>query len=144
METKTKERFNTEETEKRLEQYEDACNDILELFCQKHGFDYEDARISWIGVGETACCGDLFFNMADIMTDIRENAPEEEVMKWYDYELRCGMIGISGVNYASWLKGCPIHSETELKDMEESKRRVEEAERIFKETLKKYNSSEPY
>ena len=29
--------------------YEKACNAYLQAFCEKHGYDYEDATRSWVG-----------------------------------------------------------------------------------------------
>ena len=29
--------------------YEKACNAYLQAFCEKHGYDYEDAARSWVG-----------------------------------------------------------------------------------------------
>ena len=48
-----------------LNNYYDSCNALLEAFCKKHYFDYEDARQSWVAgcVGEIVCCGDYYFNM---------------------------------------------------------------------------------
>ena len=125
---------------KELESYYNACNALLKAFCEKHEFDYEDAKDSWAAndIGGVACCGDLFFGMDVIVTDLEKDAPKEELMSWYDYELRCHFVGVSGVNYKSWLKGCPIRSEEELSKLEAYKKRVDDAERDFKRLLEEY------
>ncbi len=58
--------------------YYDSCNALLEAFCEKHGFDYEDAHKSWVAgcVGETVCCGDYFFDMDVIVTDLKKTPPK--------------------------------------------------------------------
>ena len=40
--------------EKAKEYFVKGCNEYLRLFCEKHDFDYEDAKDSWVGgsVGE--------------------------------------------------------------------------------------------
>ena len=121
--------------------YYGSCNALLEAFCEKHGFDYEDARKSWVAgcVGETVCCGDYFFDMDVIVTDLKENAPERELFKWYDYATECHCLGTNGCNYSSWLKGCPRLSETQMEELRQLKKRVEEAKEQLNECIKKYN-----
>lgn len=123
---------------KEIESYNNACNDLLKAFCKKHEFDYEEAKESWVGddIGGIVCCGDYFFNMSDIVTDLRENAPKEKLIEWYDYTLECNYLGARVCNYASFLRGCPTHSEKYLQELRRCKRRAEEAERMLKECLK--------
>lgn len=120
-----------------LREYHNACNDLLELFCGKHEFDYEDAKENWVAneIGGTVCCGDYYFNMDVIVTDLKEDAPEEELIKWYDYSMRCGYLGVTGCNYHSWLKRCPVISEEMFLRLEAAKRKAEEAEEIFRKML---------
>ena len=70
--------------------YEKACNAYLQAFCEKHGYDYEDATRSWVGgdVGGITECADYIVGMDDIITDIDRDAPEDEFVKYYDYCLR--------------------------------------------------------
>jgi hypothetical protein len=58
--------------------YEDACNAYLRAFCQKHGYDEDDAVNSWAAgdVGGIASVGDEFVNMDTIIADIDMQAPE--------------------------------------------------------------------
>lgn len=123
-----------------LQEHYNACNKLLKIFCDKHEFDYEDAKESWVAddIGGIACCGDYFFNMDVIVTDLKEDPHEDELTKWYDYTMRCSYLGISSCNYISWLNGCPVHSEEDLKKLEESKERVQKAEMEFEILLQEY------
>lgn len=126
---------------KELESYYAACNTLLKAFCEKHEFDYDEAKNSWVGddVGGVVCCCDYFFGMDVIVTDLRENADEGELLDWYDYVMRCSNLGVSSVNFRSWLKRCPVISENDFRIMEEAKQRVDHATRDFKELIKKYS-----
>ena len=84
--------------------YEDVCMQYVQLFCKKHEleFDYWTAN----EVGTIAFMGDYVFNFQDIITDIEKNAPENEIIEWYDYTLRMHDDGKVGcMNYKSWLMG---------------------------------------
>lgn len=87
--------------------YENACNDYLRAFCEKHEFDFDD--VSWVGddVGGIAMCGDLDFNMTTIITDIDEDAQEQELWKWYDYCAEAGEFNLATPNFHAWIHGCP-------------------------------------
>lgn len=95
--------------EKAKEYFVKGCNEYLRLFCEKHDFDYEDAKDSWVGgcVGDITCVGDFFIDMRTIITDIEMDAPEEEFLKWYDYNLVADEFGFTTPNFESWLRGCP-------------------------------------
>ena len=57
-----------------------GCNEYLRLFCEKHDFDYEEAKNSWVGgsIGEITLCGDYYVAMPTIIADIDHDAPETE------------------------------------------------------------------
>lgn len=99
-----------------------VCNKYLKAFCEKHDYDYEEAKDFWVAgdVGTITLCGDEYVGMNDIITDIEMNAPEEEFLKWYDYCLECYEVNVPSCNYESWLKKCPIHSNEELKELKEN------------------------
>lgn len=109
------------------ENYDKACNAYLEAFCKKHGFDYYDAKDSWVAgdVGSVCLLGDFYVSFVDMIIDIEEDAPEKEYFKYYDYSLECHEYGIFCPNYKSWLRGCPILSDEQLKSLREAKNRVE-------------------
>lgn len=100
---------------KAREYFVKGCNEYLRLFCEKHDFDYEEAKESWVAncVGDVTCVGDIFVGMQTIITDIEMDAPEAEFLKWYGYNLDAHEFGFTTPNFESWLKGCPrVSSET--------------------------------
>lgn len=123
-----------------LQEYYNACNKLLKIFCDKHEFDYKDAKESWVAedIGGIACCGDYFFNMDVIVTELKEGPHEDELIKWYDYTMRCSYLGISSCNYSSWLDGCHTISEEEFTKMEEAKKRAVDAEMEFRKLVEEY------
>lgn len=108
------------------ELYELGCDAYLQQFCEKHGFNYE--RNCWVGndVGGVACVGDYFFDMATIRTDIDEDAPEHELIAWYDYCLEAHEYGITQPNFHSWIHGCPRTQPSTFERMRELKKELNE------------------
>lgn len=106
--------------EKAREYFIKGCNEYLRLFCEKHDYDYEEAKNSWVAncVGDVTCVGDIFVGMQTIITDIEMDAPEEEFIKWYDYNLVAHEFGFTTPNFESWLKGCPRVSEETFKKLQ--------------------------
>lgn len=136
-----------EEPSKHLKHYYEECNLLLREFCLKHYLKYEGPDEHWVGgrIGETAYIGDYFFNMSVIVTDLRENPSEEELMNWYEYDLRCASLGLQTVNYESWLKGCPRHSEETFIELEKAQKKAKEAKEEFMNLLKEHGGTEtPY
>lgn len=109
--------------EKAKQLYEDGCNAYLQLFCEKHEFDFEDAKDCWVSgdVGSITECGDYFVGMQTIIDDIELDAPEDEFFKWYDYCLRANDLGLDVPNFKSFVKGCPRTSEETLTKLESIK-----------------------
>ena len=58
--------------DKAREYFVKGCNEYLRLFCEKHDFDYEEAKESWVAncVGDVTCVGDIFVGMQTIIADI--------------------------------------------------------------------------
>lgn len=113
------------------ENYVKACNDYLKAFCEKHGFDYEDAKGSWVAgiVGGTCMCGDFFVNMEDMVLDVESGTDENEYFKWYDYFCESSELGVFSPNYSSWLKGYPRLSEQQRSSIRAAKNRLNEAKK---------------
>ena len=118
--------------------YEKACNDYLRAFCEKHEFSIDDAF--WVGddVGGIALVGDINFCMATIRTDIDEDAPKEELMKYYDYIVNASAFKMTTPNFRSWIHGCPRTSKEWFERMYKmhddfAKAVKEENERVKKE-----------
>ena len=106
-----------------------GCNEYLRLFCEKHDYDYEEAKESWVAncVGDVTCVGDIFVGMQTIITDIEMDAPEEEFIKWYDYNLVAHEFGFTTPNFESWLRGCPRVSEDTFKKLQGLKNDLDNA-----------------
>ena len=115
--------------EKAREYFEKGCNEYLRLFCEKHDFDYEEAKESWVAncVGDVTCVGDIFVGMQTIIADIEMDAPEEEFIKWYDYNLVAHEFGFNTPNFESWLRGCPRVSEDTFKKLQGLKNNLDNA-----------------
>lgn len=111
------------------EYFEKGCNEYLRLFCEKHEFDYEDARNSLPNrrLLDVVCIGDYFVDMRDIITDIEQDASEDEYEKWYFYTLDAHNLGLTAPNYQSWLKGCPRCSQEDINRLFKLKKDFEDA-----------------
>lgn len=125
--------------EKLKKDYENACNAYLKAFCEKHEFyGLDNPETYWIGdqVGEIANCGDFTFDMATIVTDIDKDAPEEELLKWYDYMVFTADLGITTPNFYSWLLGCPRLSRQQLEDLSSKQSKIKSLKMEFDEMCK--------
>jgi len=117
-------------------QHKMACDAYLRAFCEKHGYDIEDAR--WVAdrPGEIAEVCDYFVDMTTIIDDIDLDAPEEEFLKWYDYTLELGMMGKKGLpNFRSWVRGCPRCREQDIAKLRVSYQNKIDAEIALEEAL---------
>lgn len=123
--------------EKAREYFVKGCNEYLRLFCEKHDFDYEEAKESWTGgqIGDIVLCGDYYVGMQTIIADIEMDAPEEEFIKWYDYNMRAHIFGFDTPNFESWLNGCPRVMEETFGKLEGLKYALDEAIREEKAKL---------
>lgn len=115
--------------EKAREYFVKGCNEYLRLFCEKHDFDYEEAKESWVAncVGDVTCVGDIFVGMQTIITDIEMDAPEMEFIKWYDYNLIAHEFGFTTPNFESWLRGYPRVSDETFKKLQGLKNDLDDA-----------------
>ena len=125
------------------QQYIDACNAYLEAFCEKYDFDYDDAKDSWVAgcVGDTCLCGDYYITLEEMITDIENNAPKGEFLKYYEYSLECHEYGLFSPNYSSWLRGCPRLSDEQRKSIREAKNRVELAKKELEKCIEEQRAA---
>lgn len=125
------------------ENYDNACNAYLKAFCDKHDFDYDDAKKSWVSnqPGTICMCGDFFVQMEDLILDVENEAEESEFFKWYDYSCECSELGIFSPNYGSWLKGCPRLSEQQKTSIRAAKNRVELAKKELEKCIEEQNKT---
>lgn len=124
--------------------YENACNAYLKAFCEKHDFSIEDAF--WVGddVGGILNVGDMDFDMATIRTDIDEDAPEEELIKWYDYTVDALHFKLNVPNFHAWIHGCPRTSKEWFEEMRERRKSFENAIKEENERVKKENEENKF
>ena len=109
-----------------IKNYENAVNTIITAFKEKQDLDTYGGY--WIGnqIGEVYDFGDMTFDFRDILIDLKEDAPKDEIFKWRDYMMRiwsinhmAGGVLLKENNYRSWLKGCPRLTEEELDTVED-------------------------
>lgn len=83
--------------------YEDACNEYLELFCEKQ----EMTNDGWVAddVGGIAVCSDFYFNLHDIVLDINTNQPKGDIVDWYYDNIDADS---DYINYNSYIMGLRI------------------------------------
>ena len=126
--------------DKAREYFVKGCNEYLRLFCEKHDFDYEEAKESWVAncVGDVTWVGDIFVGMQTIITDIEMDAPEDEFIKWYDYNLVAHEFGFNTPNFESWLRGWPRVSEETFKKLQGLKNDLDDAIKSEKEKLSEF------
>lgn len=120
------------------ELYNDACNEYLQAFCEKHDFDYDEASRSWVAneVGGVCLLGDYYISFDDMKTDIDMDTNENEFFNYYDYSLDAHELGFNCPNYKNWLRGCPRLSPEQIKSIREAKMRVYESEEKLKRIIK--------
>lgn len=120
------------------ELYNDACNEYLQAFCEKHDFDYDEASRSWVAneVGGVCLLGDYYISFDDMKTDIDMGTNENEFFNYYDYSLDAHELGFNCPNYKNWLRGCPRLSPEQIKSIREAKMRVYESEEKLKRIIK--------
>lgn len=82
-----------------------VCQEYLSLFCRKHGYNYADACVSWIGdIGEYVTVGDFVVHADTIRADIDFEAPSEAFLQWYDEGAAAYHNGDSFPAYRVWLQ----------------------------------------
>lgn len=129
-----------------IKNYEDSVNAIVTEFKKKQEINRSDGY--WIAnqIGEVYDFGDaMTFDFHDVLTDIKENAPKDEIFKWREYNLRvwninnmCGGILLHEINYRNWLKGAPRLTEEELNTVDKKwKSLVDEIKELGNNTKKK-------
>lgn len=120
----------TQETQALLAEYKVICNNLLRVFCEKQDMPYDPTL--WVssepgGVIEVA---DYWLDFTDdILTDLRQEAPKGEILKWYDHALTCHTLGITEQpNYHTWLRGYHGISDEGIERVREARAKVKQAE----------------
>lgn len=133
----------TQKRHARIKLWKDVCDEYLEAFCDKHGYELSQLEkiYAWVGddPGTVANIGDLFVGMDDIRYDIDHNVPETYFEKWYwksleVYELtKCHYM-----NYQSYCMGAPDSwTEERLQKARDAQKRLDEAQKAFDEEMER-------
>ena len=82
-----------------IKKYEDSCNELVEEFCEKQDMSFE----GWVGdhIGQIALCSDFYFNMTDIVLDLKKNAAVGLIVDWYYDNVEHEKV----INYNSYIMG---------------------------------------
>ena len=108
------------------ERYTIICNEYLQKFCVKQGFDY-DPENAWVAGNAGGCAnvGDFYFD---------NDIPKGKIIEWYDYTLETSMLDLPlRINYPSFCKGAPLpYSKEQIAKAQELKARMEQAEKEFR------------
>lgn len=87
-----------------LAEYDSICNQLVDKFVKKHGYEFS----CWISdsPGTIAVFIDqYFFNMTDIIEDLKGEYKKEEIFRWQDYCLECHYENRTAVNLHAYIKG---------------------------------------
>ena len=110
--------------------YINACEAILQAFCEKYELPYcED---SWVGgeIGTIACIGDYFIDFQHILFMMSNDIKWQTYLEWTDYIIELGELGfdLNKMNFQSWCKGCPKYDLTRIQGIK--KDLIAETEKI--------------
>ena len=89
-----------------IKQYEFVCNEWVNKFSNKHGLEFS----GWVGdsIGEVAVFIDqYFFNLSDIILDIKTKQPKGLILQWQDDEVEYALLDTNNptINYKSYTMG---------------------------------------
>lgn len=100
--------MSNQKTTTLISKYEDICNQLVKEFAGKQDleFDYWIADIT----GEVAVfIGEYFFDMSDIMHDLKTIQPKGLIMQWHDDSVEAHFKGIeTTINYRSYCMGAIV------------------------------------
>ena len=126
------------------ERYRNICNEYLQKFCIKQGFDYEPDD-TWVAgnAGDCANVGEFYFGFDEIRYDIDNDIPKGKIIEWYDYCLEISMLDLPlRINYPSFCKGAPLpYSKEKIEEIRTLKKQVEQAEEILKNCINEASSN---
>lgn len=75
---------------KEIEQYEKACNDLIELFCKKQNLEFDYWVSDEVG-GIAYFTADYFFNLSDIVLDLKTKQKAGLITQWQDETTEANM-----------------------------------------------------
>jgi len=127
----------------------DRFNEIAQMYADtfvRTHFSYDDGSMAyydWVAEepGTILCVNDdMFFGFDEIRICIDENIPYDQLLAWYDYRLRLGLIdpSIPTPNLKSWVMGCPRMTEDQIQELEKAHKRTLETQNELQELIEKY------
>lgn len=126
--------------------WKNICDNYVRVFCERHEIDIEyelKHDLVWMvnNPGTIACIGDMFVSMEDLRYDVDNNIHPDFFVKWYWTSVERAELGIKYMNYKSYCRGCPDPITPEkLEQIKESKKRLEQAQAVFEEAIKDYQT----
>lgn len=117
--------------------WHDVVTEYCDLFCEKHGYEYEPDGWAGDDIGGVLTVGDYFISFDVIRYDIDHDVPEETFIQYYDYSLELSYLtdGKVNVNYPSYCKGCRPCTPQQMELLTEAKKRVQDAEEHLNELV---------
>lgn len=93
-------------TKQLITDYENTCNSIVKAFCKKQGLRFD----GWVGneVGGVAeFSTSYFFNISDIVLDLKTGQPKWAILSWQDENVEEGFKTktYTPINYKSYTMG---------------------------------------
>jgi hypothetical protein len=88
-------------TKQLITDYENACNSIIKAFCKKQGVEFD----GWVSdeVGGIAQFNmQYFFNISDIVLDLKTRQPKGAILSWQDENID------DDINYKSYTMGLRV------------------------------------
>ena len=120
------------------ERYRNICNEYLQRFCIKQGYDYEPDD-AWVAgnAGDCVTIGHYVFGFDEIRYDIDNDVPKGKILAWYAYVLEIYALGLpKTINYPSYCKGATLpYSKEKIEEIRTLKKQVEKAEETLKNCI---------
>ena len=127
------------DNEKLKTDYIKSVGAYMEVWCDKHGFEYDDTE--WIGddVGTIYLAGDYFIGFNDVRYDIDNNLDEPVFLEWYDYCVDIHEFDYErNVTLAAYSKGYRPYTEEQMEDLRRTKAKIRALERDLEEKIREY------
>lgn len=115
--------------------YRNACESILQAFCEKYGQRFE--KDAWVGEqhGTIAEVGMFFIDLQDMRYMLANNIQWNEFLHWYDYNLEIEEYGQHQVTLEFWCNGFSIKAEKELDMLRKEKKNFDDEMEKVKDFL---------
>lgn len=85
--------------------YEIACNEYIEKFVKKQGYEFDGWVAEEVG-GLASFIEQYYFSLSDIIYDLETNQKKGEIMRWQEYGIERNYEDKDySVNYKTYCKG---------------------------------------